>query len=803
LFWYLNGDIPIETLPEEVRETAKMIQRRTEVIGEMLVDRGIIAEGQFNKYRGKYIHYMYAKHVMGEDAPIFLTSSGKLNLSYTKSRNTKLTMQQKKELGLIEDASVAVPVGMGKALTDIAKYDYLESIADNADWVWQPSMIKVPVGKLLAKPVRGRTRKNVTMGIGKLIEEVKTYDRMMESNPTPEIAEIRRILREALDKAEAESENMPADFVQLPNSKGYGPLAGAFIRKPIADDLMPVLDMAADRGKLFNSLLEIERQGMAVFKMGKVALNFPTAFRNVISNIIQQNMRGRPLAKIPGDIIRACEAMKAKNEYYEEAFGMGLFHTNWFVSEINDVLDEFRKVKAGRFDQILIAVKNLAKYYGKIDDISKLSIFIERREAGKPVDEAALEAMKWGMDYSLTSRSIKGLRQTIVPFATYQYKIAPLIAESLKKRPWVLAKFGLLYTAAKMLAMGFHDMDDDDWDDLEKQLPAYIKKSGSMMILPWKSNKGQWQWINLEYFFPWGNYLAMARDMKEADLGETIRDLGISNPFLSMLYTGLTAREDQPPLHSYFGTPIYNQLDPAPMKAAKLLEYMANIWMPSMVTRQGALGYTGRAIAGGEDRWGREVSGGQALGRWFGLNIVSVSPEQTRAQASVRIQDLRKEQSRIEANPSYDEEEKAAYAKRLDKKLAEIAREAPGAVLPITKAKGKDPVYEALQAMAAEGILRTGPPSRSVEIAGTPFKMTTEQYREYLDKSSEIARKRLSAIVTTAAWEQMSDKRKAEIVSGIVSNARKSVRQRIKAAISRENRDKILKARASGRNALL
>jgi hypothetical protein len=123
--------------------------------------------------------------------------------------------------------------------------------------------------------------------------------------------------------------------------------------------------------------------------------------------------------------------------------------------------------------------------------------------------------------------------------------------------------------------------------------------------------------------------------------------------------------------------------------------------------------------------------------------------------------------------------------------------------LPITKAKGKDPVYEALQAMAAEGILRTGPPSRSVEIAGTPFKMTTEQYREYLDKSSEIARKRLSAIVTTAAWEQMSDKRKAEIVSGIVSNARKSVRQRIKAAISRENRDKILKARASGRNALL
>lgn len=791
MFWFLNGDIPLETLPAEVRETAQMIQRRTEVIGEMLVERGIIAEGQFEKYRGKYIHYMYAKHVMGEDKPIFLTSTGKLNLSYTKSRNTKLTMQQKKELGLIEDASVAVPVGMGKALTDIAKWDYLQAISENADWVWQPSLIKVPIGRPLAEPIRGRTRRNVTMGIGKLIEETKTYDAMLAKHPTPEVAEIHRILHEALDRAEAASENMPADFVQLPNSKGYGPLAGAYIRKPIADDLMPVLDVATDRGKLMNAILEIERQGMATFKMGKVALNIPTAVRNIVSNIIQNNMRGRSLAKIPGDIIRACESMLAKNEYYEEAFGMGLFHTNWFVSEINNVLDEFRKVKGGRIDQILIAVKNVAKYYGKIDDISKLAIFIEQREAGKPVDEATLEAMKWGMDYSLTSRSIKGLRQTIVPFATYQYKIAPLIAESLKKRPWVLAKYGLIYTAAKMIAMGFNDLDDDDWEDLEKQLPAYIKKSGSMMILPWKSNKGQWQWVNLEYFFPWGNYLGIARDMKAADLGEGLRDAGISNPFLSMLYTGLSAREDQPPLHSYFGTPIYNQLDPAPMKAAKLLEYMANIWIPSMATRQGAIGYTGRAIAGGEDRWGREVSAGQALGRWFGVNIVSVSPEQTRAQASVRIQDLRKEQSRIDANPSYDDEEKAAYAGRLNEKLADIAQEAPAAVLPITKAKGKDPVYDALQAMAAKGILHTAPPSRSVEIAGTPFKMTMEQYGRYLEETSSIARARLLPLINSPAWEAMNDKRKSDAVSRIVAHARKGIRQRIKIDIAQANREKI------------
>jgi len=788
IFWYLNGDIPLTVLPEDAQTFAKNIHRRTEIIGEMLVDRGLLTEETFEAHKGTYVHYLYAKHIVGEDAPVGITSSGKLDLSYTLRRNPDLTMQQRKELGLIDDASVAVPVGMGKALTDIAKFDYLETIAENPDWVWQPSVVRVAVGKKLKTPVMGRTRRYVMMGIGKLQEQVRTYDEMMRTRPTTEVAEIHKILTDAWQKEQAKTQNAPADFVQLPNTRGYGPLAGAFVKKPIADDLRPVMDVNTDRGKLLNTVLEIERQGMAAFKMGKVALNIPTACRNIVSNIIQNNMRGRALAKIPGDIVAACQSMKARDAHYEEAFGMGLFHTNWFVTEINDVLQEFRKIESGRIDQILSAVKNVAKYYGRIDDISKFAIFLQMRKAGAPIDKAAIEAMKWGMDYSLTSRSIKGLRQTIMPFATYQYKIAPLIAESLRKRPWVLAKFALIYPAAKLAAMALHDLDDDDWEDLEKQLPAYIKKSGSMMILPWKTDQDQWQWVNLEYYFPFGNMLAIFRDAKALDSGEALRDLGISNPFLSMFYTGLSAREDSPPLHAYSGIPIYNELDPGWMKAAKYLEYMANTWLPGMLTRQGALGYTGKAIAGGEDRWGREVSFGQALGRWFGFNIVSVSPEQSRAQVAVKIQDLHKEMARIEADPSRSDEAKAEYRARMNEELSQMAEQAPAAVLPITKAKGPDPVYDALRTMAARGILHTGPPSRTLEIGGIPRKMTLEQYREYLDRSSDIARRKLAALVTSPSWETMTDERKTQVVSGIVANARKAIRQKIKAQLAREFR---------------
>ncbi len=792
MFRYLDGQIPLETLPEDARPLAESIRSRTHQIGEALVERGILAEGQFRKYEGRYIHYLYARHILGDKADIGLTGTGKLDLSYTMRRNPNLTMEQRRELGLIEDASVAVPIGMGKALTDIAKWDYLAAIAENPEWVWQPSVVKVAVGKPLKRPVRGRTRAYVKMGIGKLAEETALYAEMARKHPSPEVEEHYRILRAALDEAESLTANVPSDFKKLPNDKHYGDLAGAFVRAPIADDLRPILSLSTDKGRLFNTMVEIHGQAMAIFKIGKVAVNFPTAFRNIISNIIQNNMRGRPLVKIFGDIVSALQSMKAGDAIYEEAYRSGMFKTNWFAAEINDVLDQFKKAadKDAPWTRALSAIKNVAKYYGKIDDVSKFAIYKQMRTDGADHAEALLEAMKWGMDYSLTSRSVKGFRQTVTPFLSYQYKIAPLIAESLAKRPWVIGKYLAVWPLMKALAMGMNDLDDDDWDDLMKQLPSYVKQTGSVMILPWKSDKGQWQWINLEYFFPWGNYLGIFRDLRDREIGELTRDAGISNPFMDIYRIAQSARGDDPPEHPYTGQPIWNRLDSAPVKAGKFTEALANIWMPAMLTRQGAIGYAGKALTGGEDRWGREVTAGQALARWFGLNITAVSPEQTAAQASVKIQDLKKELSRIQADQSYDEEEKAEREARMRERIAEIGREAPAAVLPILKAKGADPVYEELLSMVEAGTLRSGPPARTVEIGGIPHRMTMEQYREYLALSSAAARPRLQKLFESTAWKTMNGQRRAKAVSSIVAHARKGARQKIKAEIARETRGK-------------
>jgi len=666
-FKYLDGQIPKEVLPTDSIRIIESIRQRTKTIGRMLVKRNIITQEQFNKLKGKYIHYMYAKHVLGDDVIVNVMPTGKLNLSYAKPRK-KLSATDKKVLGQIEDMAVAVPVGMGKALTDIMKYDYLDILSKKElGLVWEPSIVKVPIGK---------DGKPVEMSIGKLVDEVKVYKKMVQEMPSSEIKARYETLRTALDKAEAEMGEIPKDFAQLPNIKTWGPLAGAYIRKPIFDDIVPLMKNWQNRGALFEQFVKIEQQGMALFKMGKVALNLPTAARNAVTAlIIQNNMRGRALGKIPGDIVNACRSVLAKDKYHEEAFRHGLFKHNWSVTEINEILNTFATTKPGGvYANILGNVKELSKYYGKIDDLGKHSIYVQMRKAGNPVDVSILDAAKWGMDYSLASRSVKHLRQHMVPFISYQYKIAPLIAESLAKRPWVIGKFAVgIPTLAVAATMAMHDLTDKDWKKLLKQLPSYIKKSGSYVIMPWKSPEGMWQWVNLEYFFPWGNQLGILRDLKEGDIGPAIKQLGISNPYLSTLQMVTSVFGDSPPKHPYFGSDIYNRLDPAYVKAGKMVEAIAFTWAPSMLSRKGALGYSYSAAFQGEDKWGRKVTPAQAIARWFGINIVTISPKQTKVIKRAKIKQLRTDLYRIMTDPRKGKSEKkrARATYREKKKLIE------------------------------------------------------------------------------------------------------------------------------------
>lgn len=107
---------------------------------------------------------------------------------------------------------------------------------------------------------------------------------------------------------------------------------------------------------------------------------------------------------------------------------------------------------------------------------------------------------------------------------------------------------------------------------------------------------------------------------------------------------------------------------------------------------------------------------------------------------------------------------------------------------PIVRAKGpeKDVVFAAIEDLVKGDILHMAPPSRHLMINGIGYEMTREQYEKYLDDSSAVVRRKLSATISSDRWRYRSERSKLRLIIPVVKNARKRVRGKIKKVILRE-----------------
>lgn len=704
IFRYLDGK-PV-SLPPEAQRLADTLRAVNNLVGEALVRRGLLSREAFEAHKNQYVRYLYLKHVLGDKFDLG-GRAGKLDLSYIKRRKD-LTDEQRRAIGLIEDVSIAEPYGLSKSLTDIAKHDFYEKIASNPEWVWEPSVIEagdVRVFRDIASAYRMKSRlarqqQNVQvepnpsgpgyilrhdggpldgeplrfkMGIEAAKKDLEAQRRIAREVQTPEVMERLDRLERAIELAEREAGKATADFVALPDAPAYGPLRGAYVRKEIARDIAPFLGRLNDEihgSRIMNKVLDTFEAGMTAFKVSKTALNVPTAARNIYSNFVQLNMSGIPWYDVPRYMVRAAEEMRSKGRYYQEGFRNGLFKTNWTEAEIGEVLATFRQMEGGALETVIGKMKDLAKYYGKIDDFFKLAKFIEQREAGVPIGKAVIQAQKWGMDYSIAHPSIKMARRFVSPFVSYTYKITPLILEALRRRPWVVAKYALAPYAMFELARATLDLTEEDFQRLRRMLPSYVKGNPTYAVLPWKSPEGNLQWVNIGYFFPWASHYELARALKEGDTREMTQLIG--NPYLDILWSLKSGTDRDPPRDSFTGQPIYNELDDPTDKALKLAEWLYNKWAPTMLTRQGALGYTARAITGDKDRYGRQTTTEQAAARWVGVNIVAPTPMQAAIEKRAQVAQLKSEMMRALRDPNLDWRKKEAIIRNFAGKLREL-----------------------------------------------------------------------------------------------------------------------------------
>ena len=777
-------------LSNKTKNLLQQAKRMQVKLADMLLERDLISEDTYWKYHGRYMHYMYMRNRVGADWNLTRAEKHKrieseLHTIGLLDQKRNLIEDYKGSIGQFKDPSLLIGHSMTETLQHIARIDYVNSIKrvgavidfkakgpleelntfkkDGVWWIrlnddqreafrtekWSKMFVTrrnqyvkkgKPIPQHILTVVEGE--KDVTqLKIAETLQERSAVKRAIETAEKsnkgdqfniPQMKEYLGKLDELLapiDKWEKENGvEIGKEYVLAPES--WGDVGGEFISKPIYQDLQPVLsnmEVDVESGGIAGTALRAQGLSIFLFKMGKAALNFPTAFRNVISNLLQNNLRGRPLQLVIDDYRKAITGMVAKGgdwvtingkrvNLLEEFYHSGAGGKTQWSEELKGMLKEYAynyKSKgnvAGSLYRLMEFLVKISKYYGHIDVIAKYSIYRQMRTTGtlnklgyasgtpSTIREAASEALKWGMDYSLASRSIKGGRKFIVPFITYQYKAAGLIYDAAVRRPWVLAKWSLLmwggaggWSLARELTQLFTGIDDDEFNRQVRNLAYFVKEKSTYMPLPVTDGKGNIMWFDGTYFMPWGTMYNMFSDMSQNQVAETFKGLGVGNPFLTIFTTLSTVRKGQPAVDPFTQTPIYNMTDSYPQKMNKIIAWIENLAVPGMfqnwhvpaAEKKGAIPLSLSVLMGkisGKERKGKwgQVKGYEQLLSNFGINPVISNRRQSLAMRKARIRNLKAEESKKFHSDYYKQnpEAKRKVRRRTNKLIQEIRKEA-------------------------------------------------------------------------------------------------------------------------------
>lgn len=691
---WMRGKIDIADLPKDAQITAKNMRTMQTLTGQMLVKRGRLKPETFEANKGEYLHNVFAKY-MGE-GPLSGNAgiSNKLQENYLKQRmdselwkslsefgpeakgavkdfiDDKITIDQvpeevqkiagklkeideyRKSIGQVKDVAVEFPLSVGQPLKDVGIHDMFKEIKDNPFFTWTPKPIKV--GK-------------ETFDITSLGTEIEAMEKVAKSMPDiPQVQERLAALKEGHTKALENKEafaDIPQNFKRIPEGKSYGPLAGKVVRREIVDDIVPIFSgFKGDKNisKILDTAYDIETKSMAIFKGAKTTFNAPTAVRNFFSNPSQLLMSGVSAHELPVIAKEAITHIKNKDQLYGQALRNGLFKSNFGTEEISKILKTFDDVPEGAFYKFISKIGDVGQLYGKIDDFWKMVKFTEQVKKGADFKTATREAQKWVMDYSLAHPAVKEARKHLMPFVSYTYKIIPLIQESMAKRPWVIPSLFAIPYAVHQTSKAALNLTEEDFTKLKRQLPEFIRKSGSYVLVPWKSPEGNAQWVNLDYFFPWGNFKQMESLFRNKEYGEAFGQIGISNPLIDIYTVMKGIGGGTPPKDPFTQIPVYNNLDNPTEKTVALAEWLYNKYAPPMITRFGALGTMEKAITGEEDKYGRTATIPQAALRFGGLNIVAPSLKQAQAEKKYLISQAKTDFISILKNAKTPEKKKEA-----------------------------------------------------------------------------------------------------------------------------------------------
>ena len=588
-----NADPSLIT-DEKVRAAAIEVKTEINRTALELVQKGYISEDSLAKYYDQYLPRMYLYYEM-TGRGIKTSNMGVSPREYLDLRK-ELPEEARQILGEIKNPAFLSYIALSRPQADLAKMDYFNNIVRQTDvrWIAPNSLVDFEGHKVT--PYWLANEAKVMRELGKLTEL---------TDPAGSQAMFDRATKLQLSADQVLgtlSDQIPDGYKRMPDSASYGALRGAIVQKGIYDDIIGTFVAIPVSEKPFmQSLLGDERSSLVkanqIWKMMKVTLNVPSQIRNMVSNAIALNVFGGvPLHRIAPLLLRASKEVSENGTFWQEAQKYGITGGTMSSAELIQMratLEQYLRKGGGKdmmgaFAAMRIAAGNAvgaaSDIYQKTEVLFKMVQFIHEREKGATASQAVDAANEALFDYTKVNPNIRFLRNSPIglPFVTYYYKVLPKLVETAYKHPLRFAPYVALAASIPYLTMSALDIDSDDYEALRKSLPEYIRNKGSLFILPWKDEKGRWEYMDISSFFPWAAFTdpiiqATLRQDPKGAASEAIKLITPSGPIVTTLAAITTGKD-----------PFTDRdiIDPRQTPENKALALMSYVWsqtLPSML----------------------------------------------------------------------------------------------------------------------------------------------------------------------------------------------------------------------------
>jgi 2'-5' RNA ligase len=264
--------------PDELKKVvaaAQALMNEFHDLGELEVKYGTLARGQFDRYDGQYVPYLYALHEADAARGV---GGGPLPTMKPKTREHKtrgdIPRTSRENMGQIRESGYLAEQGIEKGYRNVAAAKLFSALS-SMPGALHPDYEQA-VKDLIAAQQSSRT--------GRIKAAKKKLER------------IRNDAKGGYDRGQL------AGYKTLTNAKGYGVLAGAVVRKDIAEYLEGLPHFGEKN--IANDLFQQWKKIHTVFNPG-------THLGNFVSNITTVHMKGLPLHEQPAALRDAYREIKA------------------------------------------------------------------------------------------------------------------------------------------------------------------------------------------------------------------------------------------------------------------------------------------------------------------------------------------------------------------------------------------------------------------------------------------------------------------------------------------------------------